>query len=187
MASVEIHGDIGEVEIDEGVVGALQIRGLGVAAFGDVEVRHKVGQGVGLDDQDDAGVAVRDELLPDRIDVRLVVGHAAVRNAVLAVGSGCRAVAIGKIVDDKQARVRGAGTGLVGGTNVGKRLGHQGRDLGGSVTIISNISSLQICCSTVRLSRTYSHWKVGTLATAAALVAIAPVKVGIAYAEISDA
>lgn len=118
MSSVQVHSDVGEVELREGIVGAFQIRGLGVAALGNVEVGDQVGQRVRLDNEDDAEVAVGDELLPDGIDICLVVGHTTIGNAVLAVRRGSCAVTIGEIVHDEQARVGRAGASLVGSTNV---------------------------------------------------------------------
>ena len=48
VAGIEVHGDVGQVEVLDGVVGALEVSGLSVLALGDVQVGDQVGQGVGL-------------------------------------------------------------------------------------------------------------------------------------------
>lgn len=88
MAGVDVHGDVGQVQLLEGVVDALVVGRLRGGALGHGEVRHHVGERVGLDHEDGAHVAVGDELRADGVDVGLVVGHAVVGDGVLAVGGG---------------------------------------------------------------------------------------------------
>lgn len=140
MPGVNIHGHVGEVELLERVVDALVVGILGLGALCNAQIGDHVGQAVGLDDKDGADVAVRLELGHDAVDVRLVVGHAVVGNSVLAVGRRCRAVTVGQVVDDEQAGVGRRSAGLVEGANVTEGFGHQGRDLGGSVTMFKDVS-----------------------------------------------
>lgn len=132
VASIYIHSDVGQVELLQGVLHGQQVVVLGAGALGYVKVGHQVGKRVGLDDKQDPDVRVGNELLADRVDVRLVLGGAAVGVAQLTVGGGGRAVTVGEIVHHEQAGVRGGGT-LVGGADVGKGACHQGVDLVGGV------------------------------------------------------
>lgn len=132
VASVDIHSDVGQVELRQGVLHGDQVVVLGVGTLGHVEVRHQVGKRVGLDDKQDPDVRVGDDLLADRVDVRLVLGSATVGVAQLTVGGGGRAVTVGQVVHHEQAGVRGGGA-LIGGADVGKGVCHQGVDLVGGV------------------------------------------------------
>lgn len=114
MTSIEVLGDVGKVELGDGVVGALLVGGGGVGTFGNVGVGDEVGKRVGLDDENGADVRVLDQELADGVDVGLVVGNAAVGDGELAVGGGSSAVTVREIVDDKVSGVGRVGTGLVG-------------------------------------------------------------------------
>lgn len=48
VAGVDVHGDVGEVELRDGVLDAFHVGGLGVGAFGDAEVCYEVCEGVGF-------------------------------------------------------------------------------------------------------------------------------------------
>ena len=48
VTGVQVHGDVGEVQVGNGVLDAGQVGGLGVGALGDVEVGHQVSKTVGL-------------------------------------------------------------------------------------------------------------------------------------------
>lgn len=48
MATVKVHGDVGQVELGDGIVGALEVGGLGTSALGNVEVGNEVGKGIGF-------------------------------------------------------------------------------------------------------------------------------------------
>lgn len=45
---IDIHGDIGQVQLDERIIDTLQIGALGVGAFGHVQVGDQIGQAVGF-------------------------------------------------------------------------------------------------------------------------------------------
>jgi hypothetical protein len=129
-------------------------------------------------------------VLADGVDVGLVVGRAVVRNRELAVRGGGSTVTIRQIIDNQ------LGCGVVS-TNV--VFGHwKTRDLrrqddlpayGGlapallAARIWASVLTIRVSMVTFRSS----HWKLGTLATAAALVAMAPVMVGMARVETSEA
>lgn len=132
MASIHIGGDVGQVELLEGVLRGQQVVVMGVGALGHIHVRHQVSKRVGLDDKQDPDIRVGDELRADRVDVRLVLRGAAVGVAQLAVGGGGGAVTVGEVVHHEQACVRGCGA-LVCGADVGKGACHQGVDLVGGV------------------------------------------------------
>lgn len=46
--SVEVHGHVGQIELDKGVVDALQVGVLSVSALGHVQVGNQVSETVGL-------------------------------------------------------------------------------------------------------------------------------------------
>lgn len=48
MAAIKVHGDIGQVELSDSVVGALEVGGLRTGALCNVEVGDQVCQGIGL-------------------------------------------------------------------------------------------------------------------------------------------
>ena len=100
VASVEVHSDVGQVELLEGVDSQLLVGGGRAAALLDAHVGHHVGQGIGLNDQEHADIRVGDEVLADGVDVGLVVGSTVRGNSELAVGGGGSAVTVGKIIDD---------------------------------------------------------------------------------------
>ncbi len=107
VSSVEVHGNVRQVELLEGIVGAFKVGRLRIGASGGAEVGDQVCQAIGLNHRDDADVGEGNQLLSDGIDVRLIIRDAVVGNAVLAVGCRSRAVAIGKIVNDELPGVRG--------------------------------------------------------------------------------
>jgi hypothetical protein len=43
---VDVHGDVGQVQLLQSVVDALEVGALGIGAFLDVEVGHQVGQAI---------------------------------------------------------------------------------------------------------------------------------------------
>lgn len=118
VASVEVLSNVGEVELGDGVVGALLVGGGGVGALGNVSVGDKVGKRVGLDDEDGTDVRVLDEELADGVDVGLVVIDAVVGEGELAVGGGSSAVTVGEIVDNEVSGIGRVGTGLVGSADL---------------------------------------------------------------------
>lgn len=125
VASVKVLGDVGEVELGDGVVGALLVGRGGVGTLGNVGVGDEVGKRVGLDDKDGANVRVLDQELADGVDVGLVVVDAVVGDGELAVGGGSSAVTVGEIVDDEVSGVGRVGTGLVGGADLLKGALHE--------------------------------------------------------------
>ena len=58
MTGIEIHGNVGQVELLERVCNTLTVAGSGSLACGEVDVGDKVGKGVGLDDQRDSNLGV---------------------------------------------------------------------------------------------------------------------------------
>lgn len=124
MAGVDVHGHVGKVELFERVVDALVVRRLRVGALGDVEVGHHVGERVGLDDEQRAHVAVGHELRADRVDVRLVVGHAVVCDAVLTVGGGGGALWVEQVVVSKCRVVSCDGSQMLSWGFAGSALGN---------------------------------------------------------------
>lgn len=56
---VEVHGDVGQVELLQSIVDTLQVGALRIGAFGDVEVGHQVGQAVGFCKMSEKGGAQR--------------------------------------------------------------------------------------------------------------------------------
>lgn len=48
MAGVEVHGDVGKVELRDGVGGTFFVGGVGIGTFGDAEVCYEVGEGIGF-------------------------------------------------------------------------------------------------------------------------------------------
>jgi hypothetical protein len=129
----EIHGHIRQVQLGNRIVHTLIVRRLCIRALGRPQIRHHIRQRVRLHHQDRAHIRVRHELRLDRVNVRLVVGDPVIRDAVLAIRRGRRAVAVREIVDDEESRVRRAGAGLVGGLDGAERVGHERGHLGGRV------------------------------------------------------
>lgn len=48
VTTIEVHGDVGKVELGDGVVGALEVGSLSAGALGHVQVGDEVGKRVGL-------------------------------------------------------------------------------------------------------------------------------------------
>lgn len=65
VSSINVHDDVGEVELLESICNTLAVSGSGILAGLEVNVGDQVGERIGLDDQDDTGVGV---LLEDRDD-----------------------------------------------------------------------------------------------------------------------
>jgi len=128
VTSIEVHGNVGQVELLEGVDSQLLVGGRSSAALGNAHVGDHVGKRIGLDDEDGADVRVSNEILADAVDVGLVVGSTAVGNGPFAVGSGSSAVTVGKVVDNEVSGLGGVGTGLVGSANVGQGVGEESVD-----------------------------------------------------------
>ena len=100
MASVHVHVNADGRKLLEGVGDTGLVRRLGVRALLHVQVGDEVGEGVGLDDCDDAHVGVLLELRDDLVDVVVVLLLAAVGDAELSVGGLRGAVTVGQVVDD---------------------------------------------------------------------------------------
>ena len=58
VTSIDVHGDVGEVELLEGVGDTFAVAGGRVLAGLFVGVGNEVGEGVGFDDEGDGGVGV---------------------------------------------------------------------------------------------------------------------------------
>ena len=58
VTSIEVHGNVGEVELLECVCNTLTVTSSRSLACGKVDVGDKVGKGVGLDDQRDGNLGV---------------------------------------------------------------------------------------------------------------------------------
>lgn len=58
VAGVDVHDNVGQVKLLEGVCDTLAVAGGGVLAGLEVAVGDQVGQGVGLDDQGDSSLGV---------------------------------------------------------------------------------------------------------------------------------
>jgi hypothetical protein len=116
VASIDVHGDVGQVQRLEGICDTIAVTGGRVNAGLEVDVGDQVGETVGLDDQSNGNVGV---LLEDGNNgcaiirmfhvtthsihtvnvLRLVPGNAA--NGELSVGGLSGAVTAGKIVNDE--------------------------------------------------------------------------------------
>ena len=121
MASVHIHVYTDGRELLEGVGNAGLVRCLSVRALLHVQVGDEVGEGVGLDDRNDAHIGELLDLRNDLVDIIVVLLLAAIGNAELPVGCLCRTVTVGQIVDDDldqlllaAARLEGRGVREVG-------------------------------------------------------------------------
>lgn len=101
VSGIEIHGDIGQVQLLEGVDRQLLVCGRRAAALLNVHVGDHVGKRIGLNDEDDADVRVLNDVLADPVNVGLVVGRAAVGDGPLAVRGGSSAVTVREVVDHK--------------------------------------------------------------------------------------
>lgn len=134
MASVNVHGHVGQIERLKSILDTLIVRGLCIGALGHVEIGHHVGETVGLDHKQNADIAEGGELHLDCVDVGLVVGHAIVGNAILAIGGGGSAVSVWEIVNDKQPCVSGRGASCVGRADVAEGLSHQSGHFSRGVT-----------------------------------------------------
>lgn len=58
MASIDVHGDVGKVELLEGIGDTLAVAGGGVLAGLEVGVGDQVGERIGLNDESNGGVGV---------------------------------------------------------------------------------------------------------------------------------
>jgi hypothetical protein len=116
VASIDVHGDVGQVQRLEGICDTIAVTGGRVNAGLEVDVGDQVGETVGFDDQSNGNVGV---LLEDGNNscaiirmfhvtthsihtvnvLRLVPGNAA--NGELSVGGLSGAVTAGKIVNDE--------------------------------------------------------------------------------------
>jgi hypothetical protein len=118
VASINVHGDVGEVERLESVRNTLTVAGSRVLAGLEVDVCDQVGERVRLDDQSNgsAGVLLEDSNNGCKISVYMLASHIEVRtltvnvlalvggNATdgkLSVGSLGGAITTGQIVDDQ--------------------------------------------------------------------------------------
>ena len=101
MSGIEVHDNVLHVQGLDGVFGERLVGIGGLRALGDVQVSHKVGQAVGLDDEDEGDIGERLDLGGDVIDVSLVEGSTVVGKGELAVRSQSCAVTLWEIVYDK--------------------------------------------------------------------------------------
>ncbi len=106
VASIEVHGNVGQVELLEGIHGQLLVGRGGAAALGDVHVGDQVGKGVGLNDQDGADIRVLDEERADGADVALVVGGTTAGDGELAVGGSSGTKTMSALREKGQSRRR---------------------------------------------------------------------------------
>jgi len=136
VAGVEVHGHVWQVELLDGVGGQLLVGSSRVGALGNAHVGDHVGEGVGLDDKDHAGLGVLHEDRFDGIDVLLVQCSTAVGDGVLAIGGKSGAVTIWEIVDDERADDWWGSTGGIESLDVGEVCVH-GWDFGGGITVSS--------------------------------------------------
>lgn len=85
MACIEVHRDVGQVQLLKSVLDARIVRRLRICALCYVEVGHHVRETVGLDDEKDADVAECGDLQPDGVDVCLVIGSGIERQHVARI------------------------------------------------------------------------------------------------------
>ena len=85
MAGVHVHVHTDRRELLEGVGDTGLVRRLSVRALLHVQVGDEVGEGVGLDDGDDAHVRELLDLRNDLVDIVVVLLLTAIGNAELAV------------------------------------------------------------------------------------------------------
>ncbi|KAI6749548.1 hypothetical protein HG530_014962 [Fusarium avenaceum] len=109
VTGVEVHGDMGEVKLLDGVDGELLVGRLGLGTLGSA--------------QDGADVRVLLKNALDLGNVGLVLVLAVVVKGVFSVGSSGSAVALRKIVDNKLTGV--VGTSLVGLGDISEGVLHQ--------------------------------------------------------------
>lgn len=56
MTSINVHGDVGKVELLKGICDTILVIGLGCLASGQVGVGDQVGEGIRLDDKSNSDV-----------------------------------------------------------------------------------------------------------------------------------
>ena len=86
MTCVHVAVDANSRELLQSIVDASKVSGLSVGTLLHVQVGDQVGEGVGLDDCDDAHVGELLDLRNDLVDIVVVLLLAAISNAELAVG-----------------------------------------------------------------------------------------------------
>lgn len=91
------------------------------------------------DNQDDLSVRVLLNLLPDGIDIRLILLDSTIANQVLSVTSQRGTIPIRQIVDDEDTRSWGIRSGIVLALDILEELAHLG-DFGCCVTVTVSIS-----------------------------------------------
>lgn len=122
MAGVDIHGDVWQIELLEGICDTITVAGGRVLAGLLVGVCDEVGERIGLDDEGDGGVGV---LLEDgddgweflathscremkgsklTVDVLALVGGEVSGSELTVRGLSC-AVTAGKVVDDESGKL----------------------------------------------------------------------------------
>lgn len=131
VTSIDVHGDVWQVELLKSIGDTLFVGLLGIGTLLDVGVGNHVGQAVWLNDEGDWDIWVKLELSDESIDVlALISGNTVVGNGEFTVGSESSAVTVWKIVDDEGTDY--VVTGLVLGTDLIEVSG-QGWDLGNGV------------------------------------------------------
>jgi len=94
------------------------------------------------DDEGDGSLGVLLEDGGDGVDVGLVLVEAVVGDLVLSIGSQCRAITVGQVVDYEGAHDGRVGAGGVLCLDVGQ-VGVHGGNLGGGVTIYRQLERLE--------------------------------------------
>lgn len=117
----------------------------------------------------------------NRVNVGLVLVDTIISDAVLSVRCESRAITIWQVIDNKLPSKWWACSSSVCALNLSENGSHD-RDFSGRIPVISYQPH-----TVITVTKAYIQKKVGTSATLAAAVAMAPESDGIADVEISDA